>query len=478
MGRRFDGFVLFAEMRTGSNSLEESLNAFADLNCLGEVFNPVFMGHHDCHDLLGYDMDRREADPIGLLDKILAQNGPLSGFRLFHDHDPRIIERVLPDPRIAKIILTRNPLDSYVSRKIAVATDQWRLTDVKHAKTAKVRFVAREFSTLLDDLNGFQARLKRALQVTGQSAFQIAYDDINDVDVLNGLAGFLGSTERIDSASSRLKRQNPIPLRDKVENYDEMVASLADLDRFGLDRAPDFEPERTAQVRQFVAHPLYGLLFCPIKGAATDNVTDWLAQIGEVGHDALLTQMTQKDLRVWMKAHPGFRSFSVLRHPVERLFTVFNQFILPDTDPAYAGPRRMLRKRYNVPIHDGTPGPDWSLTDHGAAFAAFAEVMKGNLAGQTNLRVDQAWASQAAILQGFCKVVVPQSVLHEAHLPSALPLLAQDVGVADIPAVEMEQPTGPFDLSAIYDGKIERTIIAAYRRDYHMFGFQRWAQAG
>ena len=47
----------------------------------------------------------------------------MPGFRLFHDHDRRIWDHVLADTACAKIVLTRNPLDSYVSRKIAAATN-------------------------------------------------------------------------------------------------------------------------------------------------------------------------------------------------------------------------------------------------------------------------------------------------------------------------------------------------------------------
>jgi hypothetical protein len=57
-----------------------------------------------------------------------------------------VLDRVLPDPRIAKVLLTRNPLDSYVSRKIASETGQWRLTDLKHAKPRKITFDEAEFA--------------------------------------------------------------------------------------------------------------------------------------------------------------------------------------------------------------------------------------------------------------------------------------------------------------------------------------------
>lgn len=475
MTRRYDAFVLFAEMRTGSNYLEESLNKFDSIDCLGEVYNPTFIGHHNTFDLLGFDMDRREADPLGLLDAIIENaDGALPGFRLFHDHDARVVARVLPDPRIAKVILTRNPLDSYVSRKIASATGQWRLTDMKHAKTAKVHFDAPEFRDLVETLGGFQEHLRRGLQHTGQVAFHIRYEDINDVDVLNGMAAFLGSDDRVDTPSKKLKRQNPSPLRDKVENYDEMAAALADLDRFGLDQMPVLEPDRAAQVPNFVAHPTRGLLFCPIKGAPEAALLDWMGEVDGVGRDALIRQMNQKQLRKWMKDTPGFRSFSVLRHPVERAYCTFNRFILPDNRPMYADPRKILRQRYKVPIPGKAPDKDWTVEEQKAAFVGFVGFLKGNLNGQTSIRVDQAWASQMAILQGMSQVIVPQAVVHEHQMKDVLSVLAREVGVREVPEIADELMPGAFGLKAIYDGKIEQALIDIYRRDYVGFGFKRW----
>lgn len=474
MARRFDAFVLFAEMRTGSNYLEDSLNNFPDINCLGEVYNPTFLGHHNTFEMHGYDLDRREQDPLGLLEAIIESGDGLPGFRLFHDHDDRVVERVLPDPRIAKVILTRNPLDSYVSRKIASATGQWRLTDMKHAKTAQIRFDTLEFAELLDALLPFQERLRRGLQTTGQVAFQVRYEDINDPDMLNGLAAFLGSDNRLEETSKKLKKQNPAPLRDKVENYDEMVAALSDLDRFGLEKSPELEPERAAQVRNLVAHPTLGLLFCPIKGAPENAVLNWLGALDGVGKDGLITKMNQKELRQWMKDNSGFRSFTVLRHPVTRAYTVFNRFILPDDRPAYADPRKTLQQRYKVPMPNKTPGDDWTEAEQKAAFQGFIGFLKGNLAGQTSVRVDQAWATQTAILQGLSTLLVPQSVIHEDDMKETLPALARAVGAVDVPDVIGEAMPGNHALKSIYDGKIEQVLIDAYRRDYVGFGFPRW----
>jgi LPS sulfotransferase NodH len=474
--RRFDAFVLFAEMRTGSNYLEDSLNALPDVICHGEVYNPTFIGHHNRFELFGYDMDRREKDPIGLLDAIIAQSEGLAGFRLFHDHDDRVVDRILPDPRIAKVILTRNPLDSYVSRKIATATGQWRLTDARHQKTAKILFDPVEFADLIDRLTGFQRHVRRGLQLTGQTAFHIRYEDINDAEVLNGLAAFLGSSGRVEAASKKLKKQNPDDLAEKVANYDDMLADLRDLDRFGLSLTQDFEPPRPASVPGFVAHPQAGLLFLPIKGAPEFSVLDWMGAIGGVGRDGLLRRMSQKDLRQWMKDHPGYRSFSVLRHPVARAYNSFCRFILPDDRPIYEEPRKIMRQRYKLPIPAKTPGPDWGPESQKAAFLAYLEFLKLNLVGQTSLRVDPAWATQSAILQGMAQVTLPHHLIHEQDMPQALADLARAVGVKSAPPVRAEGIPTPIALDKIHDGKIEKATIEAYRRDYLNLGFQRWTK--
>ena len=253
MSDRFDYFVIYAEMRTGSNFLEENINEYPGLKCYGEAFNPVFVGGAKKHELLGVSIEDRDENPEALLDRMRAGTEGLAGFRFFHDHDPRILEKTLNDPRCGKVVLTRNPVDSYVSRKIAGATGQWRLSDMKNAKTAQIEFDRQEFESHLDRLQQFQLRLMHGLQVTGQTAFYIAYDDLRDLDVLDGLAAYLGVVHKKDHASKRTKVQNPAPLEDKVVNFDEMQAALARIDRFDLTRTPNFEPRRAAAVPSYVA---------------------------------------------------------------------------------------------------------------------------------------------------------------------------------------------------------------------------------
>ncbi len=474
MDRKFDAFVIFAEMRTGSNYLEATLNDLLDLDCLGEVYNPTFIAHHNTFEMHGIDMDRREKKPLDLLEAIIDKARDVTpGFRFFHDHDPRVLDRVLPDPAIAKVILTRNPLESYVSRRIASETGQWRLTDMKHQRSAKIEFRMWEFENMLNDLQEFQIKLQRGLQTTGQTAFYIRYEDINDVDVINGLAKFLGSEEELDGTNSKLKRQNPSDLSQKVENYDHMVRMLGKMDKFELDRTPNFEPPRHAGVPGFVATPDTGLLFMPIRGAAVEPVKAWMAGLDGINKDALLSGMNQQELRRWMNDHEGYRSFTVLRHPLERAYHVFNRCIVPDDRPAFTKVRRVLRKRYGLPIPEKGIIKGYYADQHQEAFIAFLKFLKGNLAGQTSLKVEPVWASQTAILQGMGKFTLPDFVFREDDLIAGLPRLAKgQTGTAT--EFDMPLEDEPFPLSEIYDAEVAHLIADIYRKDFQNFGFPPW----
>ena len=90
----FDYFVVFAEMRTGSNFLETNINAFDGLACHGEAYNPRFVGYPNRTEMLGVTLEDRDADPHDLLEKVKAADG-LNGFRYFNNHDPRVFDSVI-----------------------------------------------------------------------------------------------------------------------------------------------------------------------------------------------------------------------------------------------------------------------------------------------------------------------------------------------------------------------------------------------
>ncbi|MBN2907372.1 MAG: nodulation protein NodH [Rhodobacteraceae bacterium] len=464
-------------MRTGSNFLEENLNAVPGVICHGEAFNPHFVGHKDKDRMLGVTRQDRDRDPGLLLDAMrrVGEGAALSGFRFFHDHDPRVLDRVLADRRCAKVVLTRNPADSYVSRKIAGETGQWRLTDMKHARTAKVRFDAGEFAAYLSTIQGFQLHLLRALQISGQTAFYIGYDDIADLDVLNGLLRFLGVEGRLTAVSAKLKKQNPQPLSDKLTNFSEMQAALSGLDLLDLSRSPNFEPRRGPAVPGYVAAPDSGLIYMPIRGGPVARTQAWLAALDGQGVAALRRDFTQKTLRQWKRQHPGHRSFTVVSHPLTRAHCAFCTHILSTGADSFPAIRETLRTSYGVALPAGDPGPDWDAAAHRAAFLGFLRFLKGNLGGQTGIRVDPSWATQGSILQGMGQVMAPDMVVRAEHLGPELAVLAALVGKTAPAAPAAPGSDGPVPLAAIHDAEIEAAARDAYQRDYMSFGYRDWA---
>lgn len=477
MPNAFSSFVVFAEMRTGSNFLETNLNALDGVACLGEAFNPHFIGYPNQDDILGVTQAQREADPDLLMDAIRDMPGRLAGFRYFHDHDPRVLDRILADESCAKIILTRNPLDSYVSWKIAQATGQWKLTNIKARKAQKAVFEADEFSDHVAALQAFQVTLLNRLQASGQTAFYVAYEDLQSLEVMNGLANWLGVPARLEALDASLKPQNPEAITAKVENASAMEAALAGMDRFNLTRTPNFEPRRGPAVPGYYAGASAPLLFQPVDGGPTDAVLAWMASLDQTTAEGLHSKLNQKQLRQWKRKHEGFRSFSVIRHPVVRAHEVFCTRILLSKPQQLQQIRQTLKAQFKLSLpavtQDGAL-QDYDVIRHREAFGQFLTFLKANLAGQTSVRVDSFWASQREIVTGFADVAAPDLVLREEELGTELPHLARRLGCEQVPSFAPAPKELPFDLSEIYDADIEEHCRAIYQRDYVTFGFGEW----
>lgn len=463
-------------MRTGSNFLETNLNAFDGLACHGEAFNPHFIGYPNSTEILGVTQAMREADPARLIEAVKADPGKLGGFRYFHDHDPRVLDLMLEDPRCAKIILTRNPLDSYVSWKIARQTGQWKLTNVKRRKEAKAQFDAAEFAVHVGALQDFQVTLLNRLQALGQTAFYVAYEDLQSLEVMNGLARWLGGSQQLEALDESLKRQNPAPVLAKVANPDEMQAALAGMDRFNLTRTPNFEPRRGPAVPGYVAGVATPLLYLPLKGGPEAGVVQWMAALDHVAPEGLIQGMNQKQLRQWKRGNKGFRSFTVLRHPAVRAHAVFCRRILNAGEGSYRQIRNTLRRQFKLPIPEEGPGAGYSRAQHREAFAGFLEFVQASLAGQTSVRLDAEWATQSQALAGFAELGSPDLLIRENEMGEDLPALARKLGRMEPGAVPEAGPDEPIALADIYDADLEALIASVYQRDYLAFGFGAWRQ--
>ncbi|MBV7411043.1 nodulation protein NodH [Maritimibacter sp. DP1N21-5] len=474
MSRPFDYFVILAEMRTGSNFLESNLNEFPGLQCYGEAFNPYLIVDPEKTDLFGITLAARDADPLRLIDAMKANTEGIPGFRLFNDHDPRVFDHVMNDPRCGKVILNRNLVDAWVSQRIAWSTKQWQLNDHTDAKKWKVKFDPKDFKHMYFRVKDRQREIARRLQVTGQAGFYIDYDDIQDLRVINGLARFLGETTELPKFSDKFKKQNPEQLADKVRNFEAIEATVNDIDRYDLGSLPNFEPPRGASVPSYVTAAKSPLCFMPIPGALDDDVRNWLAALDQVDPEALGAGFTQKELRQWKNHNKGHRSFTVIRHPVERAHRVFCDYVLNETPRTIWPLRHGLIEKYKLPMPWHTPvGEGYDVVQHRHAFLGFLQFVTGSLNGQTAHPVELAWATQDNIVRGFSEFVAPDHLLRADRIEEGLALISMEIGVEPCDMAPRSEE-GPFALSAIYDEDVERAVRTAYARDYMAFGFPRW----
>lgn len=462
----FSKFILLAEMRTGSNFLEMNLNKIEGLTCLGEAFNPYFIGEPGWSELCGMNMEQRDKDPDALLDRIFEQPG-VPGFRFFHEHDRRILDRCLEDRDCAKIILTRNPVECYVSWRAARYTDIWRLTNTKFAVDHKVDFRPDQFQEFVQGIADFQSEVAGVLKRTAQTAFHLTYDDLRNLDVLNGLAEWLGVPGRLGGLDRTLKKQALDPLEDRVSNPEVLRGAMQDMDPFGLTTIPNLEPLRGPIVPSWVAPARSGLLYQPLQGGPVPAVQAWLEALDGA---PLARGFTRNKLRRWYMDHPGHRSFTVLRHPVARAHAAFCELILPVDVPGFSGTREILRMFQDVAIPPDAPGADYN---HAKGFRSFLSFLKRNLAAQTGLKVEDTWASQLHTLQGFAALKTPDLVLREDDLAEGLSRLAQQVGVDAPPVPEVTDPHAA-RLAEIYDDGMEKLCRKIYQKDYEGFGFGPW----
>lgn len=470
---QFDYFVVFADRRTGSNFLEANVNAIAGLTCHGEAFNPNFIGFPDRSDILGITREERDANPKVVLDRLKVGNG-LHGFRYFNSHDARVFDGILADPKCAKIILTRNPVESFVSLEIARATNQWKLTNVSRLREKSIEFDQERFEKHLADQQEFQLGLLNGLQTTGQTAFYLSYEDLQSIEVMNGLAAFLGCDGRLSALDKSFKKQNPSPMSDKVKNFDQMRDGLARLDWFNLNRTPNFEPRRGPSVPTFIAAATSPLLYMPIRSGPEDAVTSWLAALDNLETDALISDFTQDSLQDWKRQRAGHRSFTVVRHPVARAHAAFSSKILQTGRGTYASIRDTISKQFNFNLPATYPDAAYQAADHKAAFLGYLRFVKSNLAGQTAIRVDSHWATQATVLQGFAEFATPDLVLREDRLQDDLAILAAQIGKETMPQMNSTDPYRD-QLADIYDSELEAAVHDVYRRDYDAFGFGLYA---
>lgn len=266
----YTSFIILSDARTGSNMLAQALNSSRYITCFREVFN--FTHDFVQFDVEGYDnfsetdLLLRSRDPISFLNERIFCHHPEDvravGFKFLFQFwvVPGLMDRLVEDTEIRVLHLERrNLLRSLVSLKIARHTKVFiedRKPLMTLANVLKVirnplilarlrrRFSNQPTSSLahrprepvqvsVDELYQFIVRVNRTTKeyddlFSNHPKLGLSYEDMVDrpEEVFGQAQTFLDLEPM--PLSVTMRRQNPEPLRELIENYQELAEAYKD----------------------------------------------------------------------------------------------------------------------------------------------------------------------------------------------------------------------------------------------------------
>lgn len=490
----FRYFVLLAHMRTGSNLFEEMMAQNANISMHGELFNPSFIKKKNTLSYLGFDLSRREHAPFDLIRAIQEDSAPhLAGFRLFYEHDTRVLRHVLQDPGCAKIILRRNLLDSYVSQKIAQETGQWKLASIFRRKSAKITFDLQEFRQYYDNLTNYYQYIDDELLKSGQAALRLSYENLHDPQTYQAVQNYLGLTTAAPLSKASLIRQNPERLSDKVANFGQMLEDMRSLDPFQTQEQSHYGANRSQNAPPFFASKSKPILYQPVSGTHNHMIFNWLAahETSQLNPNDYAPQPQKPALlQAWRQSQTQAPiSFTVIEHPLRRIYACFCTHILSNGPQCYRLIRNKLISQYQLPIprmkdiHDADRDKfiqfGYNLEAHKTAFYEFLCFLKLNLNDQTSIRKDHSWVPQADLIVRAAEMMPITHVFTPGRLENGLNFIENELGLPPHSrqlskwAEKRGDAERFYPLNAVLTPEIESLAQDLYASDYDRFGFEK-----
>ncbi len=477
----FTSFVMFGAMRTGSNLLESYLNQYDGLMCHGELFQRSFIGTLGRTEFLGIDIEARNENPQRLLEAVRKANPKkITGFRMFGEHDQKVMETVLQDRFCAKIILTRDPVESFVSLQIALITKQWLVSDIAHRKEVQIHFDLEEYATYLKGRTAFYDKISDALTISEQPFFEIDYSMLGDVENINRLAAFIGYRKPKTWLAQPIKRQNPGTLASKISNIEEVRAAL-ESPCLHSEEPPILTPvleSDTDTSRAYFCQNL-PLAFGPQPAVPDGGVRKWLETYNKRAPE---NGYTSHRFAEWQAHTPKSVFFTVTRHPVARAYNAFMNKIFATSEGAYTAIRKDLEQQYGLILPQAKIAPEhnraalerrgYGLEEHRINFKLFLIFVEANLGNKTKIRQDGKWQLQTEIIRRY-QIMHPEVVvLSWENMQTGLRYLENRL---DIPRPffreKEEDPRFSFPLSDVYDAETEALTRAAYGADYDALNY-------
>lgn len=273
--RAYSRFIVLGQGRTGSTLLIQALNSHPAIVGFGEIFNFSEFLNPDAEpvqfNIDGWSTDQaadralRSSDFKRFLsERVFCDHDPqvrAVGFKFHYEHtwgnDPSLADYLAADTDLRVIHLTRrNRLRTLVSRNLALKTGRWleyetpkteaapeppskrwrkrlrlALTSFRSRNAKDPSAMERKLTISPDELREFCATTETqerewTKRMAAHPILTFAYEDLAaDMDTWFANAQRFLGVDHLPLAT-RMRRQNPEPLRELITNYDDLRAAF------------------------------------------------------------------------------------------------------------------------------------------------------------------------------------------------------------------------------------------------------------
>jgi len=233
--RTYNRYVVIGSLRAGTFLLCSTLRKHDQVRSYGELFNPscvplaaAGLGRITSPSLLQF----RRSRPVEFLEKIcnppVPENIKAIGFKVFYGHLDglvKVTDYFIKSKNLKIVHLKRrNILRQFVSLKLALETGVWGIPSVDQRKRVSVFISVDEFIHAADSILDRQHLYER--KFSDHQYMELCYEDLepNQEEGFNDLQSFIGVD--VQTLKPDLVKQNILPLREVIRNFDEVVSRL------------------------------------------------------------------------------------------------------------------------------------------------------------------------------------------------------------------------------------------------------------
>lgn len=226
-------FAILAAARSGSTYLTSYLSLHKDIWCHDEVFNPtktIFSTaastDAERRTLSAELLHLRAENPFSFLETIygIGHGREHVGFKIFPSHSPEVLNKLIADAEVRKVLLFRSNLLARHASNLAASQTRTR---GQEPERPLVRFVPADFMRQSRRYQRFFRRTIATLQECGQSYFFLRSDELMFEPKLHQLLDFLGASGPLpqwDQGSPWVRGSSDIVSR--FSNPDEVAVFL------------------------------------------------------------------------------------------------------------------------------------------------------------------------------------------------------------------------------------------------------------